>query len=167
MCEIVRRVLYGGEFAGRDQRGTDGGVAVSVDIHDVVENVASSGKIEVAVIGKIDGSWFGGFGSVRDFQRIVVRERVGDGHCQRAGEIFLAVGASVGEANGSALQLLERFRLPHSAIEAYVAAVQRVRSVVGSERIFFAVEREFSFGNAIRETPDDAAEMGMIAKVTL
>jgi len=44
---------------------------------------------------------------------------------------------------------------------ADLAAVQRVRAVVGEELVFLAIERELGFGDAVGNAACDRAEVGM------
>ena len=119
------------------------------------------------MIGQINDGGFLARNVVGNFNRVVVREFVGDIHGQRAGIAFFAVRADVGKFHRDAVRQRDARCLPHFAAETNFPAMQRVRPVVDEKAIFLAVQREFSFGDAIRVAPDGRAEGRMIASVAV
>src|SRR5262245_43223995 len=146
LAEIEGRAGYRLQLAGRNQRGIDRGVAIGVELQDFAKNVAAAraAQIEVAVVGEIDDGGLVGRDPIGEPQRVVVGQLVGDARSQRAGIAFFAVFADVGELHSGAVRGLDRFGLPHLAVEAFLAAVKRVRPVVQEQRVFLAFQRELA-----------------------
>ena len=160
----------GVERAGRDQRRVDRRVAVGVQPQLVVLDRpgALAGQVEVGVVGQVDVGRLVGRGGVVHLQPVAVVERVDHGHRQRAGEAALAVGARAGQPHARrSSSVLTGCRRPDDLVEALEPAVQRVRAVVGVERVGDAVERELRAADAVAVAADDRAEVRVGLRVGL
>ena len=87
------------QFAGGDQFVVDGGEAVGVDHHFVVQDVAFAlpGEVEVGVVGEVDDGGLVGGGGVIDLELVLRGEGVDHFRGQGAGKAFLAILADVGQ----------------------------------------------------------------------
>ena len=166
-AEVERRAGHGVQRAGRDQGRVDRRVAVGVDPQLVVFDRARAlaREVEVGVVGQVHHGRLVGGGRVVHLQPVAIVERVDDGHRQPAGEPALAVRAHARELHADARARPHRFTRPHVLVEALEAAVQRVRPVVGVERVGDAVEREPRAADAVAVAADDRAEVRVRRRV--
>src|SRR5437870_2175563 len=162
--EVHRRPRDSAQLAGRDETGADGREAARAQGKAVAENVVSAVEIEVAVVGEVaDG------GPVRrclviDLERVSVRRPVGDDGFEGTRVALFTFPARIAELQRGAG---EGTSGPHRLVEAARAAVQMVFSVVPRQRAGPSLEREATTGDPIRVSPDDGAEVGAGAEVTL
>ena len=89
----------------------------------------------------------------------------GDG--KLPGESFFTVRAGVGHAHSGLVGGLDRLSFPYAPVKADVSAVERVRAIVDRQRVLSAVQCEFSFGDAVRDTADNSPEMRMRSEIAL
>ncbi len=154
--KIQRRAFHTGDFAGGNQLVVRRRIAVRGEPQFVVENVAGASEIKIGVIGQIDRRGLVGGGFVVEAQFVVVRERIRHLDREIAGITFLAILAQVGELDGRfVLARRKRLRLPDHLGESLASTVEVVRSIVGGEFVFHAVEREPGSGDPIGNPPND------------
>ena len=160
-AEVEGGALDGEEAAERDGDLVDGGVAVGVDLQEVVVDAAVevAVEIEIAVIGEVDDGGAVGDGVVVDAEAVVVAEGVGDADLHRAGEAVVAVGACMGQHQFpvGVLHYVEEGILP-----ARGAAVKAVGAVVLRQLAGEAVDGDASTGQAVGIAPDDGAEVALV-----
>src|SRR5262249_34274585 len=169
LAEIEGRAFNRLELAGRNQRGVNRSVAIRIELEDFVENVAASrpGEIEVAVVGQVNGRGLVGGRVMGWVERVGLCQFVSHARGERAGIAFFTVLTDVCELYRGAAGTFDWFGLPDFTVKSFFAAVQRVWSVVEEQRILVAVDREFSFSDAVSVPPDGSAEKGMIAHILL
>ena len=61
----------------------------------------------------------------------------------------------------------ERFCLPDLFIETFLSAVEMIHIVVHGERVFFAVQRELPFRDAVRDAPGNRSEKRMPLEILI
>ena len=149
-AEVEGRALHLADFT-RGYRGfVDGNIEISVDFADRVHRrgrgVADALEREETVAGHVDHRLLVGRTAVVNHQFVVVRPRVAHRHGEFSGESLLVVGRNVAEHEGVVVDL---FGIPNARMETGGSSVEVIRSIVHREVIFFAVELEFSFGDAV------------------
>ena len=161
LAKIERSVGDTLDFASGNERGIDRSVIVTVELQDVLKDVAVAltRQVEVTMIGEIQNGGLVRFCRVLDLELIRIGKGVGDVDSQRAGIALFAVGADIGETHGLSLSVLGGRGLPNSAVETNLAAVKRIRSVVDVEMVFLAVESELAIGDAVAVAADGGAEV--------
>ncbi len=164
LAEVEGRAGHGGKLPGRDQGRIDRRVAIGVDREDVIADPAHTvaGEIEVGVTREINHGWFIRCRLVIDAQLVVVGESIDDLDRKRAGIAFLAIFARIAEPCRGAALAGQRLDRPDDLVEAFHAAMQAVRPVIGGELVLRAVERELRGADAIAIAPDQGAEIGIL-----
>ena len=89
---------------------------------------------------------------------VLVGDRIDHAQRHRARIALLAVLEHVGHLNRGVVDLLG---VEHHEARALLAAVQRVRPVVGGQLVFLAVEREFRLADAVGVAADERAHGGL------
>src|SRR5712691_11117936 len=155
--EVEWRARYWRELPAGNERRVDRRIAIGIDLHQMVEDVATAlpGKIEVGVLRQVHDGRFVGRRFVVDCQLVAIGQGVGDARRERARVPFLAVSARVRERN----PLRDRLAAPRDLVEASDAAVKVVGSVVRREPVKSVVEREASVRDPVAVTADDRAEV--------
>ena len=167
--EIEGGVTDRGDFARGDEGIVGGSVMGGGEGGDVIEDgtTVMPGEVEVAMVSQIaEGGGVGG-SPVVDDQLIVVGEGVADGDREAARVAFLAGGAGVTELDTGTDIVDERFRPPEFFVEAGRTTVQMMRTVVGGQLVFFAVEGENASGDAIGTPAHIGPEVGMASQIIL
>ena len=104
---------------------------------------------------------------VFQFERVVIGQGINSGDGQIAGVAFFAVFAQVMEFQGCGARSGANFRFPDDLIEALDAAMQRVRAVIGRERILLAVQRELTFCDTVAIAPHERAEVWRLLQIAI
>lgn len=131
----------------------------------VTQHIAPTGQVEIAMAGEIERRGPVGCGRVVDAQRAVVLQGVADGDGHRARVATLAVVAEVAQREAGAVRPAARLGLPDDLVQARRAAMQMMRPAVARQVVGDPIQAEASIGDAIGVAPDQAAEVGMGARV--
>ncbi len=152
LAEVERRTLDRHNLARRNHQRIDWRYVRGVDAQLVVENraVALAVQIKKRVVREVHDRRCVGRGGVCYDKFVVRRERVFHLYFAIAGEAVLPVGQCRVEDN---LALADRLDLPHYAVDAERAAVQRLTVVVLRQRVLLAVERKATARYAIGAWP--------------
>jgi len=167
--EVEGGVPDRGDVTGRNERVVGGSVVGSDEGDHVIEDGATvmPGEVEVTVMGQIaEGGSIGG-SPVVDDQLVIVGEGVADGDREAAGVAFLAGGAGVTELDTGTDVVDKRFTPPEFFVKADRTTVQMMRSVVGGQLVFFAVEGENTSGNAIGTPANVGPEVRVALQIVL
>ena len=157
--EIHRSTFYFGNFTGRDRNFVDRRIEISVDRNDVVVNgrsrVGNTGEVEETVVSQVNDCSFVGGSAVFDSQCIYfIFQAVSHFHFQIAGESLFAVSRNIVELHCALINLDS---IPNTGVETGRSTMQRVRSVVDREFMFFAEQGEFSFRDTVAVASDSSA----------
>src|SRR5262249_42069248 len=144
-----RRTGDGTEFTGWNQSTVHGREFVGVDVNNMAEDITIAAQVEIGMMSEIADRFLVRGGRKIDAQGVVFGNRINGDHLKISRITFFAVFAQVSQFEGGTLVGRERPGGPDHFVETLRAAVQGVDAVVGGERVGFAVEREFSFGDAI------------------
>ena len=107
------------------------------------------------MIGEVDQCLFVSGGTVVDAEFVVVSERVGHFHIYIAGESFFSVGRQIMEDD---VRIVMCHNVPYTFMESGGSSVERIRTIVDGQRIFFSVKNKLSVGNAVAVSSDGRAE---------
>lgn len=154
-AQVERRARHVDGIAGGDRGGVGEQNPRGADREHVGVDGARPGEVEVRVQAR-GGE---GGGVARDGERVAqlgAVQPVGDRCRQVGGQTARGVGPAEGEGGGVRAGLDER---PGARREAVGAAVERVAAVVGRELALHPVEREPPRRDAVRDRPDEGAEV--------
>ena len=98
----------------------------------------SSGQVEVAVVGEVDGRGLVGGCRVLELQLVVLGDRELDADIEVSGIALLAVTAVVAELDGRPIRATDRLGFPDHLVEPLEPAVQAVGSVVHGQLVVLA-----------------------------
>ena len=168
-AEIERGARHRSPLAGGNQGGTDRGEAGGVQRDHIAHHVARviARQVEIAVVGQVQHRGLAGRGFVLQPQLVVFVQCVGRGDLELAGKAFLAIGADVAQHHLRVRPAGDGVDLPHPLVEAPKAPMQRVRPVIGGERIGLAVQGELALGNAVGIASHRRAEIVGMAEIFL
>lgn len=165
--EIQRGTRHGGEFPRRDQAGIHAGGPVGGQDQFVVMDRAAARKVEVAVVGQVDGGRPVGRGAIMDSDFVPLVERIGDGHLEVARVSLFAVDARVEELHGRLIGIHGLpVHGPKPLVEADLAPVQVIGAVVDRQLVALAVNRELAQRNPVGHPAGDCPKERMPLEVT-
>src|SRR5258708_4438512 len=161
-AKIERRALDTPRRARqRDRAVIDGEIMLGRDLKAVTENIGAGARaieVEESMVGQIHQGWKMARRFKRDRKLARAADPVDDARLKPAGKTALAVGARVGQ-NQRRLGLLgELIDPPEMSIEAVMAAMERIRAVVGFELDQCPVEHELRAGDAVGVSADGRPE---------
>ena len=159
-AEIHGRTVNADDFPSRSAVLAVQGVAVGFDLQQMVINIAVSVQVEIAVVGEIDDRILIGFGIVVDGQAVASPTH-GYLNVQIAGVALLAVGGQSGKNHR--ISLLSAG--PEVLVEALLAAVEMVWTVVGKQGVGFAVQRKNTALDSISETTNGGTQIAIVSDV--
>ena len=156
-AEVHRCSLYVGNLSGGDEGSVYWSIFRCFNLQLMVVDgaLACSVEVEERVVSQVQDGLLVGLGVVGDDELVVVGQFIGHGHVECAGITHLSVNRFIGQH-----ELLRAFLygIPYHHVEALVAAVQRVGTVVHGNSVFHAVESELAFGNAVAIASDGCSE---------
>ena len=113
------------------------------------------------MIGEIHNCRAVGSGVILNSKLIIVAPRVEYTSREIAGIPLLTVGRAIGEKHPT----LNDFRVPQHTVEAAVSTMQSIRSIVGIELIWVAIDCEASEGNAVGKATRSFSGTGTIVHI--
>ena len=163
-AEVERRALNEADFARWDACLVDGDVEIGVDFENLVvdggSGVGDSLKREESMAGQVDDGLLVGGCHVFDNQFVIVVESVDNRNLHFARVAFFTIGAHILQHECLVVHLQG---FPHLGVEAFLAAVERVGTIVDRQIVFLAVQLELTLANAVAVASDEGGEIGFRA----
>ena len=154
-AEVEWSVFHEADFACGNARLVDGDVEIGIDFANLVVDggggIGYSLKREESVAGQVDDSLLVGGCHIFDNQFVIVVESVDNRHFHFSRVAFFSVRAHIFQHKCLVVHLQG---FPHFGIEAFLATVERVGTVVDRQIVFFAVQLELTLANAVAEAAD-------------
>ena len=108
-------------------------------------------KVPKTMVGDVDDRLLVGRHFIFHEELIGIVQAVGDGDIQIPGISLLSVGRTIRETHMLAVDL---GTFPHPAVKTRWPAMQTVLAVIDVECVFFAIQRERAFRDAVAIAPD-------------
>ena len=161
-AKVERRAVYAVDFPCGDQRSIHIGIAVRVDLKQMVEHVGAvlPVEIEIGVIRQIHDRVRVGCRRVSDHERVVRRQAIAHLAGQRAGIALLLRRTHIAEHHAAVCHLAVKDT-------ACKSAVQMVRTGVRTEPDHFAAERKSCVFDTVGVSADEGAEKAAAVFVAL
>ena len=115
-------------------------------------------QVEIGVVGQVQHRRSVGRSRIVDPELIIHGHGINHFRSQRTRKILFSVRRNIDQFERLFAGIVGKGAgVPHFFTETDDPPVQRIRAVVDSQRILFAVEREFPVGDPVRITPGDGS----------
>ena len=170
-AEIKGRACDGVDFPRRNECIVRWQNAIRVERqHMIVTGVRKACQVPKGVVRQVDDRRFVRAGSVLHRPSVAVIEAVFHRRVKCAGKTFFAIGGGIFHSESDVVlsqnpPLTDRLHVPNDGIKSFASAVQRIGSIVGGKRIFYAIQSKFRIPDPIGITTDQRTEEGALSIV--